>query len=214
VDDEELVWQVLDGNRGAFTSLVERYTSSVYGLCVARVRRRDVVPDLVQETFSRAWVKLHTLQGQFSTWLHGIARNVCNAYIEDLCRRQRGNQELWDRQRGNRRPDPQSDPFAPDDPLRDDVQRLMAEVHQLPWSLRLPLVMRYLEPSSTFQQIADRLKTTPAAIRQRLARARNRLRRRLRGPACLCSHHRSEHRKESSECKRCRCPQYQPQRLW
>jgi RNA polymerase sigma-70 factor (ECF subfamily) len=176
MDDEAQVRQALNGNHRAFTQLVERYTPLVYAYIRARVRRPDVVPDLVQETFSRAWAQRHTLQdpARFGAWLFGIARNICNAYFRD--QRNRATRTFTDVSRL----DPRLDPPAPEGRPREDLEQLMAEVYRLPLLLRAPLLLRLFNPHLTYQQLAGLLNTTPEAVNRRLTRARNQLRRRLR----------------------------------
>ena len=77
--DADLIARVLvreDAN--AFGELVRRYQSPVRGF-LARMTRGDahLADDLAQETFLKAWKKLHTFRGtaQLSTWLFGIAYN-------------------------------------------------------------------------------------------------------------------------------------------
>ena len=62
----------------AFAELVRRYQSPVRAF-LTRMARGDahLGDDLAQETFLKAWRKLHTYRGSapFSTWLFGIAFN-------------------------------------------------------------------------------------------------------------------------------------------
>src|SRR5215471_15307323 len=48
-------------------------------LCTRMTGRSDVAEDLAQETLLEAWKHLHTLRDpqRFSSWLVGIARNLC-----------------------------------------------------------------------------------------------------------------------------------------
>src|SRR5205814_10605057 len=67
-----------DEDRHAFDELMRRYQSPVRAF-LARMMRGDthLADDLAQETFLKAWRKLHTYRGsaRFSTWLFGIAYN-------------------------------------------------------------------------------------------------------------------------------------------
>src|SRR5258705_8683163 len=48
-------------------------------LCTRMTGKSDVAEDLAQETLLEAWKHLHSLRDpqRFSSWLVGIARNVC-----------------------------------------------------------------------------------------------------------------------------------------
>ena len=77
--DTDLIVRVLaSDDQNAFAELVRRYQSPVRGF-LARMTRGDthLAEDLAQETFVKAWKKLHTYRGgsRFSTWLFGIAYN-------------------------------------------------------------------------------------------------------------------------------------------
>jgi RNA polymerase sigma-70 factor (ECF subfamily) len=172
MDDAELVRQALRGNRQAYAQLVEHYTPVLYGLCSARVWRHDVVPDLVQEAFTRAWRQLQTLTApeRFGPWLRGIARHLCSSWHRDMENRQRLFTDLA----------AQPDPLVAENPLRDDIDALMVEVRRLPLALREPLMLRLMNPQQSNSQLASYLDITLAAFNTRLTRARDLLRRRLR----------------------------------
>ncbi len=77
--DTDLVARVLASeDHGAFAELVRRHQSSVRAF-LTRMTRGDshLADDLAQETFLKAWKKLHTFRGdaRLSTWLLGIAFN-------------------------------------------------------------------------------------------------------------------------------------------
>jgi RNA polymerase sigma-70 factor (ECF subfamily) len=79
VTDADLIARVLTReDQHAFAELVRRYQSPVRAF-LTRMTRGDthLGDDLAQETFLKAWRKLHTYRGSsaFSTWLFGIAVN-------------------------------------------------------------------------------------------------------------------------------------------
>ena len=81
--DADLVARVLvHEDQNAFGELVRRYQSPVRSF-LTRMTRGDthLADDLAQETFLKAWKKLHTFRGtaQLSTWLLGIAFNEFRA---------------------------------------------------------------------------------------------------------------------------------------
>lgn len=62
-----------------FNELFRRYQVRVTRWCYRVTRNPEVVPDLVQEVFLRAFRRLSTYRGnsRFSTWLYAITRNHC-----------------------------------------------------------------------------------------------------------------------------------------
>lgn len=88
LDDEALMVQVAAGNSHALELLYERYARVVYGLALRMLANAELSEDVVQETFWRVWRRGATFRvghSQFTSWLFGIAHNLC---IDEL-RRQR-----------------------------------------------------------------------------------------------------------------------------
>jgi RNA polymerase sigma-70 factor (ECF subfamily) len=113
--------------------------------------------DAVQDTFAKAISHLDSLRepDKARSWLFGIARRVC----ADHHRRRRPVQPLVDQA-------PTAHQAA--DPR---LERLQAALVRLPVSYREAVTLYYLDGQST-TQLAANLGLTPAATRQRLARAR------------------------------------------
>lgn len=78
-EDQNLVTLALGGDVSAFESLYRRHRDRVHGL-VWRLCGCNpaLAEDVLQETFVRAWTKLHLFRGEslFGTWLHRLAVNV------------------------------------------------------------------------------------------------------------------------------------------
>ncbi|MCX8091442.1 MAG: sigma-70 family RNA polymerase sigma factor [Verrucomicrobiae bacterium] len=77
--DADLIARVLlNEDQNAFGELVSRYQSAVRGFLLKMTNGdAHLADDLAQETFLKAWRKLHGFRGgsRFSTWLFGIAHN-------------------------------------------------------------------------------------------------------------------------------------------
>ena len=73
-----LVQRAAAGDVRAFELLVVKYQRRVERLIGRMVRDVDLVEDIAQETFIRAWRALHQFRGesQFYTWLYRIAVNT------------------------------------------------------------------------------------------------------------------------------------------
>lgn len=82
VTDQVLVDRVLEGNKNAFNLLVMRYQSRLAHL-VSRYVLPSEVPDVVQETFIKAYRSLASFKGEsvFYTWLYRIAVNTAKNYL-------------------------------------------------------------------------------------------------------------------------------------
>jgi RNA polymerase sigma-70 factor, ECF subfamily len=78
MSDEEIISQVLEGDRNAFRLLVEKYQSMVFRTCMGFVHQSDDADDLTQEVFIQAYQGLPKFkrESSFSTWLYRIAVNA------------------------------------------------------------------------------------------------------------------------------------------
>jgi RNA polymerase sigma-70 factor (ECF subfamily) len=77
--EDELIEQSLRGNHDAFEALVRRYSPRVFSIIGSFFRRRDMVEDIAQEVFARAYFSLSsfTLGRSFEAWVAKIAVNAC-----------------------------------------------------------------------------------------------------------------------------------------
>ena len=76
--DAMLVERAVAGDARAYELLVIKYQRRIERLIGRLVRDVDLVPDIAQETFLRAWRALPQFRGeaQFYTWLYRIAVNT------------------------------------------------------------------------------------------------------------------------------------------
>jgi len=66
------------GDRRAFERVYRSHVDRVYSLCLRMTADQAMAEELTQDTFVRAWDKLHLFRGEssLSTWLHRLAVNV------------------------------------------------------------------------------------------------------------------------------------------
>lgn len=76
--DEELVRRIrATGDRSAQESVYRKYLSSVRNRCRSIVHDVQLAEDIAQDTFTRAFQSIESFRGgNFSPWLHAIARNL------------------------------------------------------------------------------------------------------------------------------------------
>jgi RNA polymerase sigma-70 factor, ECF subfamily len=86
--DALLVERANAGDKKAFGLLVLKYQRRIQRLIGRMVRDVDLVEDIAQETFIRAYRALHLFRGdaQFYTWLYRIAVNTAKKSLLDLKR--------------------------------------------------------------------------------------------------------------------------------
>jgi RNA polymerase sigma-70 factor, ECF subfamily len=91
--DDQLIAAVLAGETADFAELAARYRERVERLCQRFFADREMVRDLSQESFFRAFTGLSSYRAElpFIGWLRTIVANVC---YDELRRRQRRPEEL------------------------------------------------------------------------------------------------------------------------
>ncbi len=77
--ERQLVADARGGDHRAFEALVLKYQDRIYRLIQRLVSGSDVVDDLAQEVFIRAYRSIGDFKGHSSlyTWLYKIALNLC-----------------------------------------------------------------------------------------------------------------------------------------
>jgi RNA polymerase sigma factor (sigma-70 family) len=170
--DRDLLQAYLDKQDStAFAELVERHGPMVLGVCQAVLRNSQDAEDAFQATFlvlARNARSIRRRDG-LGSWLHGVAHRV----------------SLKARAAGVRRRAVETKAPAPvpacsaDELTWGEIRAILhAELAALPERLREPLVLCYLE-GLTQEEAAEQLGWTPATLKGRLQRGRDRLRRRL-----------------------------------
>ncbi len=91
--DDELIAEVRSGQTAAFAELASRYRERVERLCHRFFSDHEIVRDLAQESFIRAFAGISTYKAEmpFLGWLRAIVANVC---YDELRRRRRRPEEL------------------------------------------------------------------------------------------------------------------------
>lgn len=181
--DDALVASAAAGDDHAFEQIVARYEHRVFRLACRLTSDTDA-PDVLQETFLQAYRNLRSFRGdsRFGTWLYRIATNAA----------------LMHRRARARRPTDSLDAFLPRfDPqgmhvstpaelqvaaIADELldrkflaEKARAAIQDLPDLYRDAFVLKDLEELST-DEVAQVLGIEPAAVRQRVHRARLMLR--------------------------------------
>jgi RNA polymerase sigma-70 factor (ECF subfamily) len=172
------------GDKGAFSRLVEAHKRPVYGLCVRLLADAEEARDAAQETFVRAYAAMPTFDPSqpFAPWLLRIARNLC---LDQLRRRlpARARVEL-DADPEEGAPADLADTAAPraDDSIeRAQTGRILAAaVASLPPNYREVVHLFHVEQLS-YKEIAATLGVPMGTVMTWLHRARAKLRQELEG---------------------------------
>lgn len=88
-EDDEVIKRSLAGDQDAFESLVRRHSPRVFNIVGSFFRRRDMVEDIAQEVFAKAYFSLasFTLGRSFEAWVAKITVNACYDHLRAQRRR-------------------------------------------------------------------------------------------------------------------------------
>ena len=185
--DALLVERAQRGDMQAFEMLVVKYQRRIERLIARMVRDVDLVADIAQETFLRAYRALPRFRGEsaFYTWLYRIAVNTAK---KQLARLQR---DPVIRESSLRSGDEDEEPLHAEQVLSDGAtpESLLASkeiatavnaaVEALPEDFRRALLLREVE-GLTYEEIAVLMQCPVGTVRSRIFRARDAVALRLR----------------------------------
>lgn len=177
--DAMLVQRTVAGDQKAFELLVIKYQRRVQRLIGRMVRDVDLVEDIAQETFIRAYRALHQFRGdaQFYTWLYRIAVNTAKKFLLELKRDVTVSQTALERN------DDEDETFRPRNEQTSDEspesvlaakeigQAVTAALEALPDDLKQAITLREMDGLS-YEDIAEVMNCPIGTVRSRIFRAR------------------------------------------
>ncbi|MBS0454820.1 MAG: RNA polymerase sigma factor RpoE [Proteobacteria bacterium] len=177
--DFQLVQRTVAGDDRAYELLVLKYQRRIERLIGRMVRDVDLVEDIAQETFIRAYKALHQFRGeaQFYTWLYRIAVNTAKKALVDMKRDPtvpeaalRSSDEDDETYR------PGNEPISDESPdtilaAKEIAAAVNAAMDALPTELRQAVTLREIEGLS-YEEIAEVMNCPIGTVRSRIFRAR------------------------------------------
>lgn len=181
LSDDQIIERTLAGETEAFSLLVRRWESPIYGLSLRMLGRDEDARDVCQETFLAAYRNLRKFRGdaKFSSWLYRIALNACHSRMR---RQDNGAALSLDAEDADGRrlelPDLASEP-APETLLRDQrTLHVRRALQAIPTEMRQVIVMKEYE-DLTFAEIAEILQIPVSTVKSRLYTGLQQMRARL-----------------------------------
>ena len=161
LSDLQLIEEVRNGKRRAFTELMRRYQQRIYWAARRIVGTHEDADDIAQEAFVKAYTALGDFRGEssFYTWLYRIAINLS---LNAIRKRQLVNYLRENDTIGRFFP-------STEDPSRqvefkETQSRLQEAIARLPEKQRAVFVMRYYDEMS-YDEISEVMKTSVGGLK-------------------------------------------------
>ena len=175
-DDAKLIQRVLDGDETAFSALVKKHQKPVHALAWRKTGDFHVAEEITQDTFLKAYQNLSTLKEpqKFAGWLYVIAANYCKMWKR---KKRLSTQPLEDTDSAELEKASYSGYVIAEnerttaEAQREVVKQLLAKLQE---SDRIVITLYYLG-GMTYEEISEFLGVSVSTIKNRLYRARQRL---------------------------------------
>jgi RNA polymerase sigma factor (sigma-70 family) len=168
LDDE--VRSAMRGDREAFQAIVEKTATTVCSVALAIVRNVAASEDIAQNAYLAAWTDIRQLRnpGSFLPWLRQIVRNQAHLWLREHSREVTDDVTLATAL--------DSRASADELVIESEQQQLIQSVlDELPEADREVILLYYREGSSA-RHVSQLLGISEDAVKQRLSRARQRVR--------------------------------------
>ncbi|WP_203247944.1 RNA polymerase sigma factor [Sporosarcina beigongshangi] len=165
-----LIEKAQQGDRAAYGKLMKLHYRTVEKFAYQCGVQLDDVPDVTQEVFIKLHRFLHQFnQERFTTWLYKITLNTARDYYRKENRERDKQQKVGNDTQMNVQHSVEAQVL-----LFEEDRELHVAIMQLDEKYRLPLILYYFQDLS-YQQIADVLNITLSAVKTRLHRAKDSL---------------------------------------
>ncbi|MEC7126640.1 MAG: RNA polymerase sigma factor RpoE [Pseudomonadota bacterium] len=180
--DQQLVDQVMAGNKNAFNLLVMRYQHRVAALIARFVKDPREVEDVAQEAFLKAYRALPLFRGDsaFYTWLYRIAVNTAKNYLVARNRRPPAQDLEIDEVEPTETGSVLREIESPEGSLSTSELKVAVEaaLDSLPEELKTAFILREFSGLS-YEDIAEVMDCPVGTVRSRIFRAREAIDRKI-----------------------------------
>ena len=171
--DAELIQCVIEGDDSAFSTLMEKYKKSVHALAWRKIGDFHIAEEITQDTFLKAYKNLSSLKKphSFKSWLYVTTANNCRAWLR---KKRLQTQSLDETSSSEMENETYSNYIIQErerttaEARREVVKKLLAKLQE---GDRTVITLYYLG-GMTYEEISRFLGVSVSAIKNRLYRAR------------------------------------------
>jgi RNA polymerase sigma-70 factor (ECF subfamily) len=165
--NEQLLQQMSDGDRQAFTMLYRRYWEDLFITAAKALRAKEAAADVVQDVFLSFWDRRNELdiQGSLAAYLHTSVRYKCIHYIEKNITRRDYLLQLAEVEVSNSSPDAEINLQ-----LKEMQQSITKTVEEMPAKMQEVFRLSRQEHLS-YKEIAEHLNISVETVKKHIQHA-------------------------------------------
>ena len=175
LEDDALVSEALAGREDSYSKLVDKYQKPLYFHIRKMIKEVELVDDLVQEVFMKAFHNLNSYSNEyaFSTWIYRIATNHTIDYLRKKKLQTLSIDQPYKTKDGDMEIQLPDESFSTDEPVMKKERKAIVQeaIDDLPEKYRLVIEMRHMEEKS-YQEIAEILDHPLGTVKAHIFRAR------------------------------------------
>ena len=175
LEDDALVSEALAGREDSYSTLVDKYQKPLYFHIRKMIKEVELVDDLVQEVFMKAFHNLNSYSNEFafSTWIYRIATSHTIDYLRKKKLQTLSIDQPYTTKDGDMEIQLPDESFSTDEPVMKKERKAIVQeaIDDLPEKYRLVIEMRHMEEKS-YQEIAEILDLPLGTVKAHIFRAR------------------------------------------
>jgi RNA polymerase sigma-70 factor (ECF subfamily) len=175
IEDAQLVQHAVEGDERAYKKLAQKYHNALYYHLLKLVKDRDILEDLIQEVFAKAFSNINSYNSDyaFSTWLYRIATNHAIDYLRKKKLKTLSLDEPIQTNEGEMAIDVPDSTYEADKAVMQRQRRniIQEAISNLPEKYRAVIEMRHIEEKS-YQEISELLDLPLGTVKAHIFRAR------------------------------------------
>ena len=187
-ENHKIIQKILNGDKDAFSHLVNKYQNALYGVIFKMLNDKDEVDDIVQETFIKAFSSIKSFDEKYSfaTWLFKIGTNNC---IDHLRKKKiysiSIDSTVYDEDGESNFKLPDVTYEADRNIIEEQKKKLIEDaINSLPEKYSAVIRKRHQE-DKTYEQISDELNMPVGTVKAHIFRAREMLNKYLKDKKAL-----------------------------